>query len=399
MPLITTMIYKRFGKTELSMPVLSFGCMRSMHDWKDSPLKEIPAAATQKLETIVTAALENGINHIETSHGYGSSERQLGTILRKIPRKEFLLQTKVVPEEDCERFENKVLASMERLQVERLDLLAIHGINDHRTLWQSCRKNGCLSAARCLQDKGLVDHIGFSGHGPAEVIKDALNHEEDGGFDYVNIHWYFIFQTNDEALETAAEKDIGVFIISPSDKGGYLHTPSELMKELCMPLSPMLFNDLFCLRNEAVNTISVGASEPFHFEEHLKVLPFLEQHNYEAFTIIEKRLRAAMYSATGVERPDEYWHKLPPWERSPGNVNLRMISWLLHLHEGWELKQYARDRYQKLGAGSNWVPGNNGMGIDKIDCSTLDIDADLTHADLKKMIEKAHVLLSDPTNS
>ncbi len=67
-----TMIYRRFGKTELAMPVLSFGCMRSMHGWTDSPLEKIPSTANDTLETIVRTALGHGINHIETAHGYGS---------------------------------------------------------------------------------------------------------------------------------------------------------------------------------------------------------------------------------------------------------------------------------------------------------------------------------------
>ena len=390
------MIYRRFGKTELAMPVLSFGCMRSMHDWTDSPLEKIPSTANTKLETIVGRALGHGINHIETAHGYGSSERQLGAVLARIPRKDFMLQTKVVPSDDSEEFLHKVQASMDRLQIDRLDLLAIHGINDHRSLWQSCRKNGCLAAARQLQKKGIVDFVGFSGHGPTEVIIDALNHDEDGGFDYFNVHWYYILDANRKAIDIAAERDIGTFIISPSDKGGYLHTPSAKLSSLCAPLSPMLFNDIYCLRKHGVATISVGASEPEHFDEHLKVLAYLQKKGEPMLNHIDDRLSIAMQKFSGSRRPDWLWDSLPPWQKAPGYINLRMILWLYNLFHAWDMRDYARDRYAKLGTGSEWIPGNDGSAVEKIDFSTLETIKDCSSAEVKELVIKAHGELYEP---
>lgn len=388
------MIYRRFGKTELAMPVLSFGCMRSMHDWTDIPLEKIPSTANTKLETIVGRALGHGINHIETAHGYGSSERQLGAVLARIPRKDFMLQTKVVPSEDSEEFLHKVRASMERLGVDRLDLLAIHGINDHRSLWQSCRKNGCLAAARRLQEKNIVDFVGFSGHGPSDVIIDALNHDEDGGFDFFNVHWYYILDANRKAIDVAAQRDIGTFIISPSDKGGYLHTPSAKLSSLCDPLSPMLFNDIYCLRKPGVATISVGASEPEHFDEHLKVLAYLQQKDDPVLNRIDERLGTAMQKFSGNRRPDRLWDSLPPWQKVPGYINLRMIIWLYNLFHAWDMKQFARDRYEKLGTGSEWIPGNDGSAAQNIDFSTLQTIKDCSPAEIKELVIKAHGVLS-----
>jgi len=45
------------------------------------------------------------------------------------------------------------------------------------------------------------------------VILDAIRHEADGGFDYINLHWYYIYQRNWAAVEAATERDMGVFII------------------------------------------------------------------------------------------------------------------------------------------------------------------------------------------
>ena len=387
------MIYRRFGKTGIDMPVLSFGCMRSMHSWKMTEDSEIPDDSQLKLDKIVNTALAHGINHIETAHGYGSSEQQLGRILATIARNDFILQSKAGPSEDPQEFVDKVKLSMSRLGVDRLDLLALHGINDHRSLWQCCRKNGCLAAARELQDQGLVDHVGFSGHGPTGVILKALSHSEDGGFDFCNIHWYYIFDANREAIDFAAAHDIGIFIISPSDKGGHLHSPSATLQKLCAPLSPMLFNDLYCLNKKGVCTISVGASEPHHFDEHLKVLPFLETGDQAALFAVESRLREKMAEVTGYERPDHFWHSFPGWDEAPGNINIKMTLWLANLYRAWDLKSYTEERYAMLNRGSSWVQGNDGARAAELDFSETMRPDELSEEQLRKMLLEAHQFL------
>ena len=72
------MKYRRFGKTELSMPVISCGGIRYQHKWDDIPWGEVPREGQENIEKILARALELGINHIETARGYGSSEMQLG---------------------------------------------------------------------------------------------------------------------------------------------------------------------------------------------------------------------------------------------------------------------------------------------------------------------------------
>ncbi len=388
------MIYRRFGKTGLAMPVLSFGCMRSMHAWPDDPAKPIPATAQRQLTAIVEEAQAHGITHVETAQGYGSSERQLGTILPNLPRRSYLLQTKAPPRPDPEDFTASVLQSLQRLRVDRLDLLAIHGINDHRTLWQSCRKNGCLAAARRLQDRGIVDHIGFSGHAPLEVIRAAVEHKEDGGFDYLNLHWYYIFDVNRPAIEAAVGRDMGIFIISPTDKGGHLHSPSKLLRELTSPLSPMLFNDFWCLQQPGICTISIGASAPEQFAEHLRVLTLLEQQSTPLLDDIDGRLRLAMAEATGSERPDAHWLRMPSWDNAPGLINLSMVIWLYNLLRGWDMKDYAKARYRMLGRGSSWVPGNHAGAAATIDFSGIATKTGMTNTELRKLLVKTHRALN-----
>ncbi|MEN0110604.1 MAG: aldo/keto reductase, partial [Planctomycetota bacterium] len=244
------MIYRRFGRTELSMPVFSCGGMRYQQTWDDASLDVVEAENQRNLEATIRRALELGVTHIETARGYGTSERQLGRLLPTLREERpesggpdgLIVQTKVAPKADPAEFRREVLDSLDRLRLPRVDLLGLHGINTHELLWWSVRPGGCLEVARELQREGRVGHVGFSTHGATDTIVDALRCEAHGGFDYVNLHWYYINQWNWPAVEEAARRDTGVFIISPSDKGGMLYRPPERLVELCQPLHPLVFN-------------------------------------------------------------------------------------------------------------------------------------------------------------
>src|ERR1022692_4307735 len=98
------MMYRRFGRTEFAMPVISCGGMRYQFKWQDVDPKEIPAENQRNIEETIHRALELGIQHIETARGYGSSEMQLGRILPALPRQKIIVQTKVAPKADVREF-------------------------------------------------------------------------------------------------------------------------------------------------------------------------------------------------------------------------------------------------------------------------------------------------------
>ena len=170
------MLTRRFGRTELQMPVFSCGGMRYQHKWSDMPLDEIPGENQANLEATIRRSVEVGVNHIETARGYGSSERQLGLVLPMFERNDIIVQTKVAPHADPAQFRANVLESLDRLRLDHVDLLGIHGINNHELLWQSVRPGGCADVADGLPDGASSGRrVGNPNGGRADAHADEVH--------------------------------------------------------------------------------------------------------------------------------------------------------------------------------------------------------------------------------
>jgi len=364
-----SMLHRRFGRTELKISVFSCGGMRYQYKWQDLPMEEIPQENQDNLEATIRRALEVGINHIETAHGYGSSERQLSRILPTLPRDQFIFQTKVGPKKDPTDFRREFEESLDRIKLDYVDLLGLHGINNEEILEWSVRPEGCFDVAQQLQEEGKVRFIGFSTHAPTDVIVKAIEHEnKKGGFDYVNLHWYYIFQGNWPAIQAARKRDMGVFIISPTEKGGKLFDPSPKLVELCKPFHPIVFNDLFCLSHPEVHTLSIGAARPSDFDLHIEALDYLDKADKVLPPIIE-RLEVAWKEALGNEFADRWQEGLPRWENTPGNVNIPIILWLRNLAVAYDMIEYGKMRYNLLGNAEHWFPGKNALEMNPVKIS------------------------------
>ena len=91
----------------------------------------------------------------------------------------------------------------ETMPADRIDLLAVHGVNNGETFQKTIAPGGPLDVAEELKRQGRAGHIGFSSHGPTDILLEAV---QTGRFDYMNLHWYWIFQDNWPAIIEANMK-------------------------------------------------------------------------------------------------------------------------------------------------------------------------------------------------
>ena len=333
------MRYRRFGKTNLHLSVFSLGTMRYLAS------EEIAIATVER-------AVSMGINHLETAQGYGKSEEYLGAAIRAgLPRERDRLHitTKISPTSNTDTIERSIDESLKRLNLDYLDCLAIHGINTWEHLdWV----HTFLPTLKAAVTDGRVRHIGFSTHGSLELILAAINTDY---FEFINLHYYYFFQRNGPAIELASEKDMGVFIISPADKGGRLYTPPASLKELCLPFSPLELNYRFLLSDPRISTLSVGPANPTELELPLNCC----DRNYpltSAEIAIFDRLETEAAESLGTEKCSQCFACLP----CPENINIPEILRLRNLAVAYNMIDFGKYRYGMFENAGHWFPGVKG---------------------------------------
>ena len=310
-----------------------------------------PNVNAEQMEAVVMKGIECGINHIETARGYKGSEELLGGIMHKLPRDKIYITTKITPQEDEETMWRFINESLERMKISWIDNFDYHGINTFEILEQIMDPTGCRAAVDRAVDEGLIRHVGFSTHGPVEVIVAAIDTEI---FESVNLHYYYFNQRNRAAVQRAIELDMGVFIISPADKGGQLFRPSPVLEELCAPLHPLVFNARWLLGlHPEVHTLSFGPSFVEEFEPHLPAFDMDGPLTAEECQILA-RVEAHWKTMPQDEFCAQCWQCLP----CPENINIPEVLRLRNMSEAFDMTDFGQYRYKMFEVAGHWFPGN-----------------------------------------
>lgn len=167
--------------------------------------------------------LEYGVNHIDTAASYGDSELRIGPWMKQ-HRKDFFLATKT-GERTYDKAKAEFHRSLERLQVDSVDLLQLHNLG-HPDEWDTAMgPGGALEAAIEARQQGLVRFIGVTGHGlniPAFHVRSLKRFD----FDSVLLPYNYVMQQNEKymtdfeaLLKLCAERNVAVQTIKSITAG------------------------------------------------------------------------------------------------------------------------------------------------------------------------------------
>lgn len=219
------MRYTELGKTGLKISSLSFGASSLgsvFHETKE-------AESIKAVET----ALEGGINFIDVSPYYGhyKAETVLGKALKILPRDKYYLSTKVgrygkdgvnTWDYSARRATESVYESMERLNIDYIDLINVHDIEFQAALPGGLQKvcEETLPALVELRDKGVVGHVGITDL-QLENIKYVIDNTPVGMVESVLNFCHFCLNDDKllDYLDYFEEKGIGVINASPLSMG------------------------------------------------------------------------------------------------------------------------------------------------------------------------------------
>jgi aryl-alcohol dehydrogenase-like predicted oxidoreductase len=240
------MVYNEIGKTGMRVSNLGFGASSLggvFHGIKEE----------EGIQAVFTA-VENGINFIDVSPYYGhlKAETVLGKALKDIPRDKYYLSTKVgrygkdgknIWDYSAKRATESVYESMERLNIDYIDLINVHDVEFQGDMEGGLQKvvDETLPALVELRKKGVVRHVGITDLQP-ENLRWIIEHSEPGTVESVLCFCHY--SLNDEMLldylDFFEQNNVGIINASPFSMGLLSqrgapdwHPAPESLKEAC----------------------------------------------------------------------------------------------------------------------------------------------------------------------
>ena len=238
-------------------------------------------------ETILRAALDAGINYIDTSIDYGLSEERIGRYIAH-RRDNYYLASKcgcLVGAQPAPRGERSphifsrenviagVEQSLRRMKTDYLDVVQFHISPSRQTL----EENGALDALLQLQAAGKVRFIGMSG-----TLPNLRDHIAMGIFDVFQVPYSAVEREHEDVISRAAEAGAGIVIRGGAAKGApstekqtglqWDRWKRAQLDDLLDGMTSVEFVLRFTFSHPHMHTTIVGTVNPAHLQANLAAL-------------------------------------------------------------------------------------------------------------------------------
>lgn len=317
---------RRLGKTELMVSPIGFGGIK------------LPEVEQDDATELLNAAIDRGIDFVDTARGYGDSEQKIGEALSH-RRSEFYLSSKSGAV-DGDSMRRDLETSLTNLKTDYLDIYFMHNLRTDEGFESVMGKGGALEALRKAQSEGLVHHVCFSSHRFLGTMKRGIL---CGEFEAIMVSYNILNDelVDEEVMPLAKENDLGVVAMKPL-AGGALVSPAGLSIEtesgqtVAINATQAL---RFVLSHDAVTIAIPGMTNLRELEENIAAGEIAEQMSAD-----EKAQLAAAAGALGKEFCRNCGYCMP----CPEGINIPVIF----RHEGYfsryGLKEWASNRYRMV---------------------------------------------------
>lgn len=252
------MQYRTLGSTGYKVSQLGFGAMRL-------PMKEDKVDRELAIP-MIHRAFEAGVNYIDTAVGYcnGDSQRAVGDALKGW-RDKIVVSTKNHEYgEDEKKWWKNLEDSLDRLQVQYIDIYNTHGVN--LKAFEECVKPRISKWMKKAKDQGLIKHVCSSFHDNNDALRKII----DGGiYESITLQYNLLDRQLEDAIAYAHKKSIGITVMGPVG-GGRLGVTSEVLEKMLPKVKRVPELALrFVLSNPNVTIALSGMSTMQQVEENV----------------------------------------------------------------------------------------------------------------------------------
>lgn len=301
------MQHRVLGRTGLEVSVIGFGGI---------PIQRV---TEPEAVTLVNRALDRGINFFDTARGYSDSEAKLGLVLKQ-RRKEAIIATKSMARSK-EGMAADIQKSLTTLGVDYIDLYQCHNVKDRESLAQIVSPNGALVALKEAQSKGIIGHIGITGH-IQELLVEAL---KTGEFATVQFAFNAVETEAKELLALAHQTNTAIIVMKPLAGGA--------LRNARLALGYLL--------EQPVTTIIPGMDSLQQIEENALL--------GNEWTSLKEEERVILKEETE-KLGQAFCRRCEYCKPCPQGIDIPTVFLLEGYYSRYDLKDWAKERYKDLEA-------------------------------------------------
>jgi aryl-alcohol dehydrogenase-like predicted oxidoreductase len=308
------MRYRSLGDTGLKVSEISLGTAEIGLDYGFKGNAHYSKPDAKESIRLLHAALDHGINLIDTARVYGNGEEIIGQALEGMTSPPYIASkvflTKDAVEKPVSALHDEIFSSIEAslraLRLEALDLLLIHN-----TALKHLERGEILACLEEAQQQGKVRFLGASCYGeetPMAVLKES-------SFRVLQVPFNLLDQTmNHQVFPEAVAQKVGILVRSAYLRGVLTNQVHSIPERLA-PLRSRAFQGLgvlerevkslpeaalrFCLSLSAVSSVVIGVKSVAELEANLadasqgilpeELMPALQALSFEGDPIVDPR--------------------------------------------------------------------------------------------------------------